>query len=770
MATNADECVRYAALELQAYTKRMTGVELPVFTEDMRPAPERAVVLGVGDIISHRDTEAQSVAASANGNINLRVSVPLCETNAAHPTRSARPSNPDAFRLRVEGGNLLVTGGGPRGVLYGVYDLLERFGGCDWFAPWCENIPEREAFAVPDDLDISDRPAFEQRETSWRHNIVGNDKYAKKAGNDAFAARMRFNGQWHKDPLYGGTAMPFAKGLGICHTFYKLVPPEEHFAAHPEWFSEVNGRRTGERAQLCWSNGELVQFIADEIKRRLREEPGARMVGVSQNDCRGYCQCAECAALTEAEGSPAGPNLKFVNAIAEEVEKEFPDVLIETLAYQFTRKPPKTIRPRHNVAVCLCSFECSFSVPFAESRHASTAAFCEDLRTWGAICGNLFIYNYATNFRNYLLPFTNVYSMAPNYRLLLENGARWIYDLADGSGYHGEFAELKCYLQSKLMWNPNRDIEPLIDRFMAAYYGAAAPLVRRYFNELYASFSIQNEHNPDPDAEPSNAGIYGENLPQLTEEKLDRWAAIWREAEAAVEDDPQRAYNVRMGALPVLYVKLKRLYEDGYKTVWAAEDLAPHIAGMEAVRPLAQDMVSRMDEACAAKRRISFAETYKTRHLVLEEQFRAIAKGEMQHPSVGCTRAEVTTNAMIYAKYNHTWRLPIREIAVDEGAKYRVRAHLRPKAAEADATSASLPDDGGFVAGMDVEYLPHAEGIRRMEFPREDVSPDWAWYDIGEYDISALQRIPRPTMNGLCLIVAGDIELDKIEISRKQEQ
>jgi hypothetical protein len=81
-------------------------------------------------------------------------------------------------------------------------------------------------------------------------------------------------------------------------------------------------------------------------------------------------------------------------------------------------------------------------------------------------------------------------------------------------------------------------VEALIDRFMKGYYGPAAPFARRYLNELYASFGIRNEHNPDPDAEPSSTGIYGENLPQLSDVKLDEWIALWREAETAVKGRP----------------------------------------------------------------------------------------------------------------------------------------------------------------------------------------------------------------------------------------
>ena len=185
-------------------------------------------------------------------------------------------------------------------------------------------------------------------------------------------------------------------------------------------------------------------LVAEEVKKRLRDEPDVRIVGVSQNDWRNWCRCAKCAELAEKEGSPSGPNIRFVNAVAEEVEKEFPRVLVETLAYMFTRRPPKTIRPRRNVAVCLCSFECSFSVPFAESNHENTVRFVDDVRSWGKICRNLFIYNYTVNFRNYLFPFPNVYAMKSNYRMFLDNGARWIYDQADSNGHHAEFAELKC--------------------------------------------------------------------------------------------------------------------------------------------------------------------------------------------------------------------------------------------------------------------------------------------------------------------------------------
>jgi hypothetical protein len=467
--------------------------------------------------------------------------------------------------------------------------------------------------------------------------------------------------------------------------------------------------------------------------------------------------------LTEKEGSPAGPNIRFVNAIAEEVEKEFPHVLVETLAYMFTRRPPKTIRPRHNVAVCLCSFECSFSVPFAESKHENTVRFVNDVRGWGNICRNLFIYNYTVNFRNYLFPFPNIYTMKPNYRMFLKNGARWIYDQADSNGHHAEFAELKCYLQSKLMWNPDRDVDALIDRFMKGYYGAAAPMVRQYLNELYGAFSIKNEHNPDPVAEPSSAGIYGENLPQLTDEMLNRWQSLWEKAELAVKGDPVRTYNVRTSAMPVMYVRLKRLYERGWKTVWVAENPAPHISAMEAMKPLASEFVERMDEAKSAKRTVSLSEDYRVRHTTMLDHFRSVADWK---PSVKLSkRAEIPAAELEYIPIERAWQIPIRLIAVDEGAKYKVRARLRKKT-NVERSLGRVADKYGFAAGLRVRWLPKAKGRIRIEVPHDSLGDEWNWYDIAEFDFSSLQNIPLPTMDGLCLFVQGDVELDVIEISR----
>ena len=713
---NADACVRYAATELQNYTKRMTGVTLPIVdATSLASPPPKAVVLGMA------------------------------------------PCHPDGFRLCVSNGWLHVAGGGSRGVLYGVYELLERFGGCGWFAPWCEKVPEREAFEVPGELDFSDAPAFDGRYAKWR-------QLHQEERNLRFAARLRYNGRQMK-PEQGGPAVVYAKAHSD-GAIGKIVPAKEFFKQHPDWYCEIHGKRQVNPSgwQVCNSNPELVKFVAERVKERLRSVPGANATSIAQNDCAGWCRCAACAACAKEEGSQSGPNIKFANAVAEEVEKEFPDAMIVTFAYQHTRHAPKHIKPRRNVMVVLCSYECSFSEPFAVSRHKSTASFYEDLRKWGAICRNLRIYDYCTNFSNYLYPFPDLFALAPNYRLFRDNGGRWLGSQGDADGYHGEFEELRCWLQSKLMWNPDQPVWPLIDRFLAGYYGeAAAPFVKEYIRKLYAAYRVSTEDLSKHDPEESGvwSGIYSERLP-ISEAMLEEMLSLWRKAEAAAEGDPAKLYNVRMGSLPLVYFKLKERYEDRFKSVWVTRNPEKFVAGVESLKPLAADFNSLCDEAKSKRRVVVLTESYRDRHLVLMRDFRALQ--DWKPPTDFGTGAVVSTNRLVRHRL-FGWNLPIRLIAADEGAKYRVRAHLRLK--EPDGQALGAAPKYAFAGGLLVRWLPKAKGSVRKEFGRDKVSKEWAWHDVGEFDFAELQKIPRPVMDGLCLFIQDPgVEFDKMEISR----
>lgn len=542
---NASPSQIYAAEEFQKFTEQMTGVRLPIVADDA-PLPERAILIG----------DTRHTARILGVPVDLKA---LGE---------------DGFRLKTCPPHLLILGGPARGTLYGVYETLEHFGGCRWYTTWHSIIPERDAWTIPP-IDDTQTPAFAMREPFWYDMFDGD-----------LAARNKANGNAMRLIEKHGGKIRFGGGLFV-HTFNTLCPPEEYFADHPEYFSEIEGRRTADRAQLCLTNPDVVRIVTGRLLERIRKDPGARLFSVSQNDWHNCCACPSCKAVDDREESHAGTLIAFVNQVAEAVEKEFPGVWIETLAYQYTRKPPKTIRPRRNVVPRLCTIECDFSKPLDASAHEQNRKFVEEIRAWGAMTDKLYIWDYTTNFRDYVGPFPNVLALQENVKFFRDNHVMGLFEQGAYQGRHGDFAELKAWLLAKWLWDPDLPAGQLLDDFFAGYYGAAAPLVRQYFDEVHAFYRDPERHLRISD---------DLRKAPITDEFYARATLLWRQAEAAVGDDSARAYNARMGAIPVLYARLARLPAFVEQLEWTREGLRASNVPAEH-RALAADLLSRFREA-----------------------------------------------------------------------------------------------------------------------------------------------------------------------------
>ena len=155
--------------------------------------------------------------------------------------------------------------------------------------------------------------------------------------------------------------------------------------------------------------------------------------------------------------------------------------MVETFAYQYTRHAPCGIRPRRNVLVRLCDIECPFSMPLATAEHPASADFRHNLADWTALApGQVFIWDYVADFHNYLLPHPNLLTLGPNIRLFAESGAVGVFEQGDTCSGAGEFAPLRLWLLSHLLWNPAADNRALIDEFVRGYWGeGAAPHLLR---------------------------------------------------------------------------------------------------------------------------------------------------------------------------------------------------------------------------------------------------------------------------------------------------
>ena len=484
----------------------------------------------------------------------------------------------DGFTLETAGDRLYISGG-VRGVIYGAYELLETLG-CRFFTHNCEKVPTVTTLELPE-LHVRQKPIVEYRE----HN------YADVTQNVCFAVKCRFNGSFHRIPAHMGGNMPYA---WFVHTFEKMVPTTVYGKTHPEYFSEIDGQRVttdGGRTQLCLTNPEVLEICVNAVRDELKKRPDARLISVSQNDWHGNCQCEACRKADAEEGSPAGTLLRFVNAIAERLEPEFPNVIFDTLAYTYSRPAPKTVRNRKNVCVRLCSIESCFSHPFEtcndESRcvkhpDGTVTSFITDLRDWGKICDRMYIWDYTTCFAHYPTPHPNWRVLQPNVQAMVKNNVKGIFEQACGASRGNvDFNELRLYLISKLLWDPYCDIEKHRREFMEYYYGAAAPALDEYLNLLCDTVEKENIHvgfNDNP--------VHG----FLREELLDRYDALFDRAAAAVAGDPLRLWRVEKNRLSIRWVRLKR--KTMLRGEYDAEEINQFFADWRAYN------LSRIDEWC----------------------------------------------------------------------------------------------------------------------------------------------------------------------------
>lgn len=415
----------------------------------------------------------------------------------------------DAFALVSEGRRIKILFGHARGAWYGASALLEHIG-WRWFT--VEDVVRPfilRAHVLP--VRRAGDPVFEYRE----------DFYTEAFDGD-FAVRLRSNGHHARlEAKHGGkiTYWPFV------HTFASITQD-------PKFFAEVNGQRTAD--QLCLSKPELVDVTVEWAKMAPKD---ATILSISQNDNQNYCRCADCAKMEPSEAI-----LKFVNTVAA----HFPDRLIDTLAYQYSRKPPKNVVPAKNVRVRLCSIECCFSHPL-EGDCPRNRAFRDDLVAWSKVTDNLYIWDYVTNFAHYLLPFPNLHVLAPNLRFFATHGVKGVFEEGNYSpGGGGEMSDLRAYLIGKLLWDPWLDTNALIREFTDGVYGDQAAVVREYIALLHDR------------AKAHCVGIYdGPNSPYLGGDFLEK-------AEAILKNAPRKL------RLPLEYVRIARGDRSGFDSFKAA--------------------------------------------------------------------------------------------------------------------------------------------------------------------------------------------------------
>ena len=465
----------------------------------------------------HRVTDARFTVRADNG-----------ERSAIRLVRADHGDS--GFAYRLAGGDVVIEAGNAQAMNYAVYDWLERVVGCRYYSRSYEYIPFDANLEVAFD-DYAFSPILGYREILYT-----------EYGDPIFAEKHKITPTCKKSEHWGFW----------CHSFDSLCPPDKYFDTHPEYFALRDGKRQRENTQLCLSNPDVLEIVCENLAKFIEKKPDALYWSVSQNDNANFCECEKCRALDEHDGSHIGSVLNFVNKVAA----RFPDKIISTLAYWYTRQAPKYTRPADNVHIMLCNIEANRGMPIESDPRSQDSK--NELLDWKQICGNVFLWDYCIQFRNLVSPFPNLRVLGPNIRFFVENNVRSLFSQCNRE-IGGEFYELRGYMLAKLMWNPYIDERVVMEDFVFGYYKQAGRYVLEYIdlihNEMERAGGELRIFGSPEDARET----------YMREELYNRYESLFDTAIEATAADPDTNFRVHDAALPVWYAGILLGYGDEAK-------------------------------------------------------------------------------------------------------------------------------------------------------------------------------------------------------------
>lgn len=484
-----DPAAKYAAKDLARCLSRMTGKSFNVM--------ESAVKYNVGDIIIVNDSKLEK----------------------------------QQWSFVSKDGKLYISGRGTPGIVYGIYTFLEKYADCSWPAPDVEIIPRNREWKLPE-VNEKGKPAIMRREIYvgtqapdwiWRMRNKENHRVA-------FNLNMRIG-----SPSNGHSFDVYVKAIKDP----KLFGPK------------ISG---GKCSTLCMTNPEVRKIVLAELlkyiaadREKAKKQPTytiPKIYEMSQADgpSWGECWCNGCKTITEKEGSYSAANLDFVNYIARGVREKYPDVIIQTFAYSYTQKPPKTLKAEDNVMIRYC--DAHLFRPLVPGTPNA-----KELDDWNKFAAKKAIWSYWRIYDGYLYPFVKSRKdIAGELRLCVKDGV-YHYFAENEDMLNRSFAIQQHYLGLKMMDDPAEDINKLNEKFMQAYYGKAAPFMLQYLEYL------------EKRQEKTRAFLDKEFF-----EKVNGWLD---EAEKAVANDAKALLHVKCERVIVdrtMFLRLQELIKQGYKT------------------------------------------------------------------------------------------------------------------------------------------------------------------------------------------------------------
>ncbi len=528
-AAAASDRLRYRARLLGDYLGRVTGGTFKLLP-DSAPIPEGMGAIHFGDTA-------------------VSTTVPLALPDVRYGD-DVFP-NVHGFLIQTISPRILILRGSPLlgldsldALAYALVGFLERYAGVRQF--WMgvpgsigESIFSRPTLRIPK-LEWRDWPYFISRSMSMHPLLPGGSPL---------------------DFFRRGTTLPCSEN------YYELLPPREYGEDHPEYYPLIQGKRRvpprgndKSRWQPCVSNPEVVKTVTDAVMEYFRSHPRALGYNVAINDGHGDCTCSGCRAM-DAPGTDYGRRIgmcdrygKFSNKVAALVDDKYPSKSIVFLAYSATQHPPQTVDLHPNILPVM-TVDSAFT---AWDRWMATG-----VRRMG-------LYLHHNGKSHFILPKMDIQQTGRRIRYIVASGRARTFK--QEMHLHWPVSGAIAYITSKLLWDPRRDVDELLDEYCQGLFGPAAAPMRRWHEAIEAGYERWLEemgmpHGYAKDLNATSGAGTAKQFRVLNEAEAARAAADLKDAAASPGLDPVQTQRI------ALVEAMFRLQEMGVQRYWAAERL-----------------------------------------------------------------------------------------------------------------------------------------------------------------------------------------------------
>lgn len=467
----------FAASELSTFIEKITGVSIPV-----RTAP----VPGGKHLIHLAMTRTPELPPEVVG--------------LFHKLKD------DGFLILANAERTYIVSREERGVAYGVYEILKRYGGVRFFYPGEEGefIQESSSFSISDGTLLIN-PSFSKRAFNLtggpqNHLILPTLLWMLRNNMSQSIKRILLS----KGKMVGG------------HDFCTLLP-KELFETNPELFPMVDGKRHAPSctanapgyANPCVSNPDTLRLMTEEIVKRVNADRSITNYYVLQNDTTRWCECPDCKKLdSELDRENHFVSNRFwimANAVIESLQKETPSVGVTVWAYINAETAPDRVKINPNCDLLYCMVRRCHIHTLNDPTCAINSGFRQRLEAWRKLEMNISTYEYSTFIpqgNEIGAPLEKVHASDLKFYktlgligysderapLVAEPEKYFIKSYLPKMANSWLYDAIPRYFQAYFLWNADADFEEIMEDFGSKYYGKTWPEMRQYrtlFRERY---------------------------------------------------------------------------------------------------------------------------------------------------------------------------------------------------------------------------------------------------------------------------------------------